>query len=384
MKKLLFSYFMLNRTSILVLALFSTVLISHFQPKNIRGDKQTWSIYQGDHVYTYIQPHNPLLNIWSVWDTKWYVSIAEDGYSTQKYPFTKIDNKGFLPVYPILLYIVGNGLFFGNIHIAGIVVSNLFLILSLFFLILLVRSESKLKDVVNEKELFLYTLLFPTSYYLSAIYPESLFLLLSILIFYCVQKEKIFLACLLFSIACLTKTFGIFLCIPIIYFTITKRHTISFTKLLGYIVTLMVLPILYCIHMYVISGDPFAYIHIQQGFFRHTWIEPFTLIITKIITLNPYSLWTTSFIVFGLAALVTSYRKIPYTYTLYGICYILFTPFTGVLEGSSRYMASLFILPIALATSVRREDVRNMIYISFAMIQGFSIFWWVAGAGFTS
>ncbi len=42
------------------------------------------------------------------------------------------------------------------------------------------------------------------------------------------------------------------------------------------------------------------------------------------------------------------------------------------------------MIPIALAVCIKNEDVRNMVYILFATVQGFAIFWWVAGAGFTS
>lgn len=377
----------INRILIVILGVFSTILINQITETTLtKGDRYVQSLYQGSHVYTYIQPLKPLVNIWAVWDTKWYVSIADDGYSTQRRPYTRVDNKGFLPVYPILLYIFSTFIFSGNTHVAGIVLSNIFLILSLFCIEKLIRSEPKLSTNagLRLKDVALYIILFPTSYYLSAIYPESLFLFLSILVFYFVRLRKIALACFIFSLACLTKTFGIFLIIPILMYLFTERKEVSISKLLSYIGISISLPLLYCVYMYYISGDALAYIHIQQAFFYHTWENPLAIIFASLIIKNPFVLWSTAFIVYGLILIGFAAKKIPVSYTAYALCCLLFAPATGVLDGSSRYMASLFVLPIALAACVTEEKNKYIWYTSFAIIQGFAIFWWVIGAGFAS
>lgn len=377
-------HIVLNRLLIVVIGLFALFLSVHINPKAKSGDSFLFPIYQGGYTYTYIQPLSPLIHMWSVWDTKWYVSIAEDGYSKQQYPYTRIDNKGFLPVYPFLLALISHLLFSGNTHITGIVISNIFLALALFFLVRLIQGEKKIESTSNVKDAVLYTILFPTSYYLSAIYPESLFLLLSILVFYFVQKEKLYSACIVFSIACLTKTFGIFLLIPILIYCISHRQELTIYRIISYGLIASILPVIYLIYMQYLVGDAFAYIHIQEMFFRHSWKEPFSFLFGQLFTLNPYQLWSGSFLLFGLGTLLCAYKKIPLSYTLYALCYILFTPTTGVLEGSSRYLASLFVIPIALSVIVQDSEKKHMLYMLFSIIQGFAILWWVAGTGFAS
>ncbi len=376
---------LINRFLIVIIALFCIRLSSNIENNFMIGDANVYTMHQGNgQEYTYIQPLNPWVNMWSVWDTKWYISIAEDGYSTQRLPYQYIDNKGFLPLYPILIKIFGLIFFSGNMFIAGIVLSNIFLVASLYFILKLIEEEPKFKDRVSSRDVLMYLILFPTSYFLSAIYPESLFLLLSILVFYFVSKKKILLACTMFSLACLVKTFALFLAIPIALYIFKNRNSIHISNVAKSILTALSLPLLYCFAMYHISGDAFAYLHIQEKFFRHEWSEPLGIILTGLFTGNPFSLWHILFIVFGLMILYLARKKLPLAYTFYGFAFILFTPITGVLEGSERYMASLITLPLALALIIRSQEIKNNIFILFAFIQGFAIFWWIMGAGFTS
>lgn len=383
--KTILSYVFFNRLFIIIIAIASFSFIGYVD-RNIRGgDSQTFTMNQGDHVYTYRQPDSKLLNMWSVWDTKWYISIAEDGYGKSRVPFEHTDNKGFLPLFPILIWFFSTFLFFGNTHLAGLLISNVCLILALFFFKKLIQSEPRLTESVDMKDIWWYVLLFPTSYYLSAIYSESLFLLLSILVFYFVNKKGFVKASFIFSLACLTKTFGIFLIIPIIIGIFKQKHTVSFSQLLACIPAAATLPLIYCAYMYHISGDPLAYIHIQQLFFRHSWREPIHVMTEALFYKNSFAnTWNSLFALFSLGALYLAAKKIPYTYTLYALVYIMFTPFTGVMDGSSRYMTTLFVVPIALATIIKNPEKKKYLLMVFSLVQGFTILWWVAGVGFAS
>lgn len=382
--KSLCTYVVFNRLVIFCIAFTCLILAGHVKPTARQGDSPAFNIYQGDHIYQYTQPRSKLLSMWSVWDTKWYVSIAEDGYSTQTQPYRQIENRGFLPVYPILLWFFGTFLFFGNIHLAGVVLSNTFLILALIYIRKLVTAEPKINNQSEIKDVWWYILLFPTSYYLSAIYPESLFLLLSILVFYFAHKKKFFWSTLLFGVAALTKTFGIFLIIPIVFEMWKHRSYIPLRKLIGYILTASLLPAIYCLYMYQLGGDPFVYIHIQEQFFRHSWKEPIHTIIEGLYGMRFSDLWNCLYIFFGLTILTLARKKIPASYTVYALVYILFTPTTGVLEGSSRYLASLFVIPIATSVVVKNHEKKQVLFMVFSLIQGFAILWFVLGTGFAS
>lgn len=385
MFKRLISFFILNRVFILILGIFALTLAQTTKSSLMRGDSSMFTIYQGDHIYTYTQPESAPLSMWAVWDTKWYISIADDGYSKQEYPFQKIDNKGFLPLYAILLMIFGNLLFFGNFFLAGVVISNIFLILGIFLLFRLIRNDSDLsKHIHKPQDVFFYILTFPTAYILSAIYPESLFLFLSIAVFYAVHKNKIYTALILFGLACMTKTFGIFLSIPIVIHIYKHKKHIHLTQLISYIFVVFMIPIAYCAYMFYISGDAFAYIHIQEKFFSHSWTNPFVEIFRSTFMGNFSQLWNGWFSLVTLIVLIVASKRIPISYTLYGIAVVLFTPTTGMVLGSSRYIASLFILPLALASLIKHEETKFGVLTLFSVLQGFAIFWWVTGAGFVS
>ncbi len=385
MFKRIFSFFVLNRIFIVILAFFALTLATSTKSHLMRGDSKTFPINQGSYIYTYTQPDSKLLHMWAVWDTKWYISIADDGYSKQPYPFKTTDNKGFLPLYPILLYIFGNLFFFGNFFLAGIVISNIFLLLGLMLLFKLIKEHPTLsKHIETRRDTLFYILTFPTAYILSAIYPESLFLFLSIAVFYAVEKNKIYTALILFGLACMTKTFGIFLIIPIAWHILHKKKHIHVEKLLKYILVGLIIPISYCAYMFYISGDAFAYIHIQEKFFSHSWVNPFIEIFNSAFAGNFSELWNGWFTLTALLIILGASKKIPLPYTLYGIAVLLFTPATGMVLGSSRYIASLFVLPLALSTLVKHQETKYILISIFSVIQGFAIFWWVTGAGFVS
>lgn len=372
----------LNRFLLIVLAIFSFSIISQTNIRISNGDSSIFSIFQGDHTYTYIQPSSRLINMWSVWDTKYYISIAEDGYSTQRQPYTTVDNKGFFPLYPFLMSLLSHTIFFGNTHMAGIVISNLFFILSFIYLKKLIEAEETLKEKVHIPDVWAYILLFPTSMFLSAIYPESLFLFLSILVFYFVKKEKIFWACICFGLAAITKIFGILLIIPLFFYFLANLNKVTVLKFLGYCGAIALIPFLYCLHLYYVSGDPFAYKNIQEAFFNHTWREPFGLIYEHMKLGFNHMVWNGMFIIFSLAVILSQAKRIPFTYSVYGIASILFNPFTGVLNGSSRYVMSLFVLPICIALLVQKPEHKVYMYAFLATVQGFAIFWWIIGIGF--
>ncbi len=108
----------------------------------------------------------------SRWDTGFYVSIAEEGYQLHD---VELPSVAFFPLLPILMDLFG---LFGldPVH-AGILVSHLALLGACIFFFRLVSREWG--PTLAERSLW-YLMIFPTSFFGSAIYTESLFLLLAI------------------------------------------------------------------------------------------------------------------------------------------------------------------------------------------------------------
>lgn len=93
-----------------------------------------------EYVWTYSS--HIFLDIWGVWDTGWYLSIVQNGYVADRSfnPDTLGQaNYAFFPLYPLLI----KGLsFILHYHfISGIVLSNIFLILSGYLLYKLAKQD---------------------------------------------------------------------------------------------------------------------------------------------------------------------------------------------------------------------------------------------------
>ena len=117
------------------------------------------------------------------WDGNSYRFIAQNGYQSQ-------GNEGsefivFLPLYPALLKLVNFTDF--PTEVVAFIVSNIFFVaggLVLFKLLLLDYNTSFAKKVV------VFLAVFPTSYFFSVGYPESLFLFTTVAAFYFTRNNN--------------------------------------------------------------------------------------------------------------------------------------------------------------------------------------------------
>ena len=160
-------------------------------------------VYHGDALHPFIATKrawysgvfNPWLCPWTLWDSQWYLRIAAYGYESI--------TTAFFPLYPWLLSWAGPD----EIPIAfwGILLSNVCFLFALYFLHRLTAIDFDEKTA--DWTIFLLAF-FPTTAFFSAVYTESLFLLLSILSFYCVRKQRWIEAGLFAGLAGLTRNSG--------------------------------------------------------------------------------------------------------------------------------------------------------------------------------
>jgi hypothetical protein len=132
-------------------------------------------IQKGNLVYH--PPGVSPLEIWARWDSEWYLLIAERGYGADNaflglpVPYRRGDDAGFFPLYPMLVRGVA---FLGpSTLLAGVLVSNLALLAALALLWEMTRRAHG--EVVAGRAVWI-LLAFPTSFFLSAVYAESLLL----------------------------------------------------------------------------------------------------------------------------------------------------------------------------------------------------------------
>lgn len=133
---------------------------------------------------------------WATWDGGHFRAIAENGYL----PIQTV----FLPLYPILIHIL---YMFGIPSLwGGLLVSNISLVIALFYFYKLCLLDYK--ATIAKKAVFA-LLIFPTAFYLGAVYSESLFLALTISSFYFARKKSWMLAFFLAGLTVITRLVGV-------------------------------------------------------------------------------------------------------------------------------------------------------------------------------
>lgn len=179
-----------------------------------------------DTAYTWIAnawlPESPksFVNLHARWDSEWYINIVETGYSCQP---QELCNAVFFPLYPLLIKLFSflPGV---NYYSAAFLISNLaiFGAVIVFYNLLLLKYSPQ---IAQRAVWFL--LVFPTSFFLTAIYTESLFLFLSILCFYFGFKDKWKMAGIIGLLASFTRITGFLLFFPLLWEFFRKNKKFS-------------------------------------------------------------------------------------------------------------------------------------------------------------
>ncbi|MDW5593308.1 mannosyltransferase family protein [Conexibacter stalactiti] len=141
------------------------------------------------------------------WDTVWYLSIAQDGYGD-----TADGGKAaFYPLYPLLTKVLGWVV--GAPLVAGLLIS-----LACFFgaLVLLHKLATLDLGERDARSTLLLTAFFPSAFFFSAVYAESLFLLLSVGAVLAARQGRWAWVGVAGALAALTRNSGAVLLLPLL------------------------------------------------------------------------------------------------------------------------------------------------------------------------
>lgn len=162
---------------------------------------------------------------WAQWDGGQFRGIVENGYL----PFQTV----FFPAFPLFIYLLYN-LGVSSLT-AGLFISNVSAVFALFFFYKLAALDLKI-DAIKKALFFL--LIFPTSFYLGAVYSESLFLLGCLGSFYFARKNRWFIAFLFAQVAVATRLVGLGLIFALLIEYLTyKKFKFSFRYIWNFRVT---------------------------------------------------------------------------------------------------------------------------------------------------
>jgi Gpi18-like mannosyltransferase len=329
--------------------------------------------------------------MWNKWDAPHYLQLAKDWYVGGS-PDTDIFIV-FYPLYPglvrVFAFLTG-----GNAFWAAELVSTLCLIGSAFFLYKLVLMEFGKKVAFNSVK---YLLIFPVSFFFNAPYTESLFVMLSILTFYCLRKQKWFLAGIFGLLAGLTRFHGIILFVPfVIEFLIQKdifarlfsKDTKQAVKdIFKKGIFALLVPCGYLLYLglnKIVTGNPFSYIywqkeHWQQEFsiFFRGGVETVSRYVSVVDMTSDNSVksfaanWLPQMIIITLAMLLILYAikiKFSLSYFSYMSIYIFGTISLSYLLSSPRYIMAAFPIFILLALLSKNKKVDLIITIASIMM----------------
>ncbi len=301
---------------------------------------------------------------WAQWDGGNYYYIAKYGYASPNL-------YAFFPLYPVLIKLTSY-LFFGNVLLSGLIVANLFALT--FFIILFQLVKIKFNEKLAYLSIITF-LTFPTSYFLGAMYSESLFVLLVVLALLALEKKRFFWAGAAASLAAITRVVGVFLVFAIIW---SYLQSIDFDfKKINYKILAIPLSITsiaaYCAYLYHNFKDPFYFFSVQQTWHR-SLTNPFITIysyLSQNLASKPFNDYLdVAVTVLFLILLVWGVKKIPIGWWLFATLTIVIPASTSTLTSMPRYALSSVPTFIIMADLLKNNQLLQiLIWGSFLVIQ---------------
>jgi len=359
--------------------------------------------------------------MWDRFDSGFYLDIARHGYWAAS-TLNRASNWIFLPLYPMCIFAFAH-LLGGSraaFYLAGILISNAFGLVAVSYLYKLVRLDFNAR-VASLTVIFL--ALFPTSFYLSAIYPESLFLACAVACIYYARRRQWWLAGICGALASLARIQGLGLVIPVVWefwqmlsdryaplpdmsgatllekgkiwlnsrlkgLLLATREMRNWLNLLAVaLIPLGLVPFL--VYSQIKTGDFLATIHNHTvGWGRKP--ELFLRLIAGAL-LHPrlpdpmdWNFWLVNIITIFvfLSFTLWALRKLPVMYILYMAVMLLLPLSTGSINSISRYCLIVFpaFMLLALWTSRTKESGYGFFILTLlAMVQAVFMVFYVLG-----
>jgi hypothetical protein len=338
------------------------------------------------------------------WDGFWYSLIAEYGYRFHS------ATTAFWPLYPWTMQFVAESVGI-EVETAGLILANLafFGALVVFYRLALVEWG----EGVARRAVWLIAF-FPTTFYFSAVYSESFFLLFSVLAFYWARTGKWWQAGLAGALVALTRNLGMLIVVPMAIMFL-RQHGMQPRRWFPNAFALALPPAgaaLFFAYLWNVYGDPFVTLDAQSGWARErampwttfsmtldqlglTWLrllwnEPGWSTLTSLpvrFSFSEYESLDLTFTLLALPLLLYCLRRLPLEYSVFPLLLFLpplFNPSTiHPLMSIPRFLLVMFPLFIGLAQLTRRRWLFigwmsfSVILLAALTIQ-FTTWFWVA------
>ncbi len=353
--------FVATRTAIIVIAELAAVII---------GQRA------GQHVQ---ESTTPLLDVWGRWDAVHYLQIAARGYEGT--------DMAFFPLFPLMIRILGR--LVGNHLIAALLIANASFFFGLLFLYKLLEHEY---DRPTARRAIFYVSIFPSAFFFSAAYTESLFFMLTVASFYYMRAHRWLIAGIIGFFAAMTRVEGVLLVVPFAiewymqYRPELRAHLSSLFA--GAIVPFGLF--VYMGYLWVLQGDPLYFSHVQVNWDRHLappWVSVMTTFHKIAVATQGQTIanetMEIAFTALMIAVLLGGWKQLRPSYIVYMALSILIPMSTSSLMSMQRFALVLFPMFAILARWGDRPWVNNLIVAFSLPLLGlftvlFADWYWVA------
>jgi hypothetical protein len=360
-----FFLFLVSRAVLLLIGVVSRQLL-----EPLCGDNYVW-VYS-EHIW---------LDIWGVWDTGWYLNIAENWYPALNGSTDRIwdhplrGNYGFFPLYPLLIRLVGT--VFGENYVAGILISNGALLFTSYYLFKLARldygPEAGLRSIR-------YLFLFPSAFLLSGVLSESLFLALLVATFYYARTQKWFAVCILGFLLALARPVGVFMVLPLTYEYLKSRNFTIKPDIL-YLFSIPLGLMAFAFYNHLLTGDWLTFVHIKSRIWNTHLANPLLIVFQSFRNAGVAGLINPVFAVIELAVLCVIWRTQRFSYFLTGVLLFSVPLASGIgsVPGVLRFAVIIFPFYILCAQFSENRRLDRLLSVALGLTQAIFMVIWCNG-----
>ncbi len=283
-------------------------------------------------------PNETYLDGWARWDTAHYVTIALHGYGGAG-NLSYDGGLGFFPLFPLLMRglvaLSGRAVTEGSLAVSAIAIATgCFLIAVPLFAALVARRF----DPSIARTATLLLCVSPFSYFFTAGYSESLFLLLVVAAFSCADRRWWMLAAGCAALATSSRLVG--LALPPALLLLAWKRDVPLRTLLGIALVSPLGTLAYGLFTWVRFDDPLAYFTAQQhwgGWREHVWfyVELFLFHPREALLGDPRHL----VIVLNVALLALWLVSLPWVWRLLDPGIALFTTLIMLIHGAMTWVS---------------------------------------------
>ncbi len=329
-------------------------------------------------------------DIWGVLDTGWYLSIVEQGYQLYSAEHLAGEavrmNHAFFPGYPVVVKLVAT--LVGHPLVAGVVVSNLCFLGALLLLWRITRDRL---DAPSATAVVFIAAFFPGSYVFSAMYTESLFLVLMLGCVHYAMKDRWLMVGLLGALLTATRLVGLVVVLPLGLLYVERHGWTALRQARSWLrlSALALVPLgllLYMLFLHRLVGNPLSFIDVQVAWDR-SFQSPLVPFLAPLSNPTHYNLFQW---LFGLACwlcLIPLATRRMWPELSLAACLLFIPLLNGApyapLESYARYTIVAYPVFYGLALLVKdRPEARAVMLAGMATLNGFLMVCWATGMFF--